>query len=94
MTSIDHMVSARPGLTPQVDEALTHAILWASNVFLDHYSDYCCYHLMRGTSEEETLRSKEAYRFLEYIHRASVCAYREDNGIFAKNLFKEAVQTC
>ena len=49
---------------------------------------------MRGTSEEETLRSKEAYRFLESIHRASVCAYREDNGIFAENLFKEAVQTC
>ena len=43
---------------------------------------------------EETLQEKEAYERLAFTHGSRVCAYREDNGIFADTLLKEAVQTC
>ena len=49
---------------------------------------------MRGASAEETIRYKEAYKYLEATHRARVCAYREDNGRFTEPQLKEAVQTC
>ena len=37
--SIDQMVSAQPGIIPQVTGDLTHARLWAATLFVDHYSD-------------------------------------------------------
>ena len=47
---------------------------------MDHYSYYCYTHLVRGSSAEETLCTKEAYERLEATHRSRVCAYRADNG--------------
>ena len=61
VTSIDQMVSAQPGIIPQVTGCLTHVIFWESTVFVDHYSYYCYTHLMRGASAEETLWEKEVY---------------------------------
>ena len=49
---------------------------------------------MRGTSDEETLREKEAYERLAATHGSRVYTYRADNGRFADPQFKEAVQTC
>ena len=69
MTSIDQMVSARPELIPKVTRYLTHARFWSTTVFVDHYSDYCYTQLMRGTSDEETLQSKEANESLSTSHR-------------------------
>ena len=48
---------------------------------------------MRGTSAEETLRSKEAYERLSSNHGARVCAYMAHNGRFAETQFKGSVQT-
>ena len=59
MNSIDQMVSAQPGIIPQVTGDLTHARFLAETVFMDHYSDYCYTHLMKGTSAEENLKEKE-----------------------------------
>ena len=94
MTSIDHMVSAQPGIIPQVTGSLNHARFWSATVFLDHYSNYCYAHIMRGNSAEETLRAKEAYERLAATHWTRVCAYREYNGRFAEPQSKEASQTC
>ena len=72
MTSIDYMVSAQPGLIPQVTGALTHGRLWAAAVFVYHYSVYCYTQLMRGASAEENLQSKEAYELLSETQRSGV----------------------
>ena len=88
------MVSDQPGIIPQFTGDLTHAIFWADTVFVDQYSNYFYAHLMRGTSYEETLHTKEAYERLASTHGARVCAYRYDNGIFTDTLFKESVHTC
>ena len=94
MASIDNMVSNQPGIIPQVTGDLIHTRFWATTVFVYYYSDYCYAHLMRGTSSEETLRSKEAHESLTATHGDRVCTYREDNRRFVDPLFKEAVQTC
>ena len=88
------MVSAQPRLITQVTGDLTHVGFWAANVFVDHYSNYCCTHLMRGTSDEETFWEKEAYEHLVSTHRARVCAYRADNRRFTDPQFEDRVQTC
>ena len=89
MTSIDHILSAQPGIIIQVIGDLTHTRFWAANVFVDHYSDYCYTHLMRGTSVEKTLGAKEAYKCLASTHRSKVCIYRSDNGRFVDPQFNE-----
>ena len=77
-------------MNPQVTGDLTHVRFWKSTIFTDHLYKYCYTHLMRGTSAEETLRSKEAYEHLKATHGASVCAYRAENGRFEEKHFKEA----
>ena len=83
------MVFYQPGIIPQVTGDLTHARFLAETVFMDHYSDYCYTHLMKGTSAEENLKEKETYERLAATHRARFFAYRADNGRFADTLFKE-----
>ena len=68
------MVSAQPGAVPQVNGDLTHAIFWVATILVDLYFDYCCACLMRGNSDEETLRSKEAYKRLLVTHVPRMCA--------------------
>ena len=36
MTSIEQIVSAQPGIIPQVTGYLTHERFWTSNIFVDH----------------------------------------------------------
>ena len=64
MTSIGQIISDQPGIIPQITVELNYERLWAANVFVDHYYDYCYNRLMRGTSSEEKLKAKEAYEHL------------------------------
>ena len=49
--STDQLVSAQPGLVPQVGGRLTRDRIWAANVAVDHYTDFHKVVLMRGTTE-------------------------------------------
>ena len=40
MTLIDKIVSAQPGLIPQVTVAITQLRFWSATAFADHSSDY------------------------------------------------------
>ena len=40
MNSIYQMVSAQPGLIPQVTWAITHTRFWVDTIFVDKYSNY------------------------------------------------------
>ena len=84
MSLIDQMVSSQPGLIPQVTGYLTHTILWAANLFVNHYFDYYYVHIIRGTSAEETIWSKDAYKRLPTTQGSRFCAYRAENGRFAE----------
>ena len=45
--SIDQLVSAQPGLIPQISGYLTNMIIWGATLFVDHISDFTHIALMR-----------------------------------------------
>ena len=56
--SIDQMISAQPGLIPQMAGFLTNLRIWGATIFVDHYSDYVFVALMRDLTLDETLLAK------------------------------------
>ncbi len=66
--SMDHLISAQPGLIPQIIWRLTCMQISGATVIVDHYSDHVYVFLMCNLSLEETLLAKHAYeRFLSSI---------------------------
>ena len=58
--SVNQIVSAQPGLIPQISGFLTKHGLWGATKFVDHVSDFVYVHLMQDLSLAETLLAKEA----------------------------------
>jgi len=59
--SVDQIVSAQPGLIPQMAGFLTSDRIWGCTTFCDHVTDYVYVHLMRNFTLEETLLAKQAF---------------------------------
>jgi hypothetical protein len=59
--SIDQMISAQPGLIPQMAGFLTNLRIWAATIFVDHYSDYVYVSLMRNLTLDKTLQAKSSF---------------------------------
>ena len=91
---LDHLVSAQPGLIPQISGKLTSLrIVVGATVIVDHYSDHLYVFLMRDLSLEETLLVQHAYeRFLSSIGVIAK-AYHADNGRFGDKGFKDECTT-
>jgi hypothetical protein len=86
---MDHLVSAHPGLIPQISGKLTCMQINGAMVIVDHYSDHVFVFLMHNLSLEETLLAKHAYeRFLSSLGLTAK-AYHTDNGQFADKGFKD-----
>ena len=87
---MDHLVSAQPGLIPQMSGSLTNLRITGATVFVDHYSDHVFVYLMKNLTLEETLLAKAAYeRFLQTVG-VTAQAYHADNGRFADKGFIDA----
>jgi len=85
--SLDQMVSAQPGLIPQMSGCLTNLRIMGATVFVDHYSDHVYVYLMKDLMLSETLMAKHAYeRFLASLGVGSK-VYHADNGHFADKEF-------
>ena len=86
---MDHLVSAQPGLIPQITGKLTGQQINGATVIVDHHSDHVYVYLMRNLTLEETLLAKHAYeRFLSSIG-VTAKAYHADNGGFADQGFRD-----
>jgi len=81
-TSVDQIVSAQPGLVPQMAGALTSDRIWGATIFVDHVTNYVYCHLMKALNLEETLIAKKAYEKHLSQMGHSVKHYRADNGRF------------
>ena len=92
--SIDQMISAQPGLVPQVSGRLTSARIWAATIFLDHFSRHVHVHLMRDQTQASTLEAKAGYERHANTFGITVNSYRADNGRFAEEDFREEVKRC
>ncbi len=87
--SMDHLVSAQPGLIPQITGKLTSQQINGASVIVDHYSDHGYVYLMRNLTLDETLLAKHAYEcFLSSIG-VTAKAYHADNGWFADQGFQD-----
>ena len=91
--SVDQILSAQPGLIPQMSSFLTNKRLWGSTTFVDHVSDYVYMHLMRDLTLDETLLAKEAMKKLMAQAGRNVKHYHVDNGRFTDNGFIDAINT-
>jgi hypothetical protein len=56
--SMDQLVSAQPGLVPQMSGFLTNLRIWGATIFADHFSDHVYVALMRDLSLDKTLLAK------------------------------------
>ena len=90
--SMDQLVSAQPGLIPQMAGFLTNLRIWGATVFVDHFSDYVYVALMRDLGLDETLLAKSAFERHANEGGISIESYRADNGRFADAGFQKAIK--
>jgi hypothetical protein len=62
--SVDQIISAQPGLIPQMAGFLTSKQIWGCTTYIDHVSDYIYVHLMKDLTLPETLLAKMAFKKL------------------------------
>ena len=91
-TSTDQLVSAHPGLIPQLSGRLTRHRIWGACIFVDHFSDFFFLHLMQSISDEETLAAKTAYESFAATHGVTIHHYRADNGTYGDASFLNAIK--
>ncbi len=88
--SVDQIISAQPGLIPQMAGFLTSKRIWGCTTFVDHVSDYIYVHLMKDLTLPETLLAKMAFEKLCARSDRSVKHYHADNGRFSDTAFLAA----
>ena len=87
--STDQLVSAQPGLIPQMSGALTNLRINGATIFVDHFSDHVYVYLMRNLTLDETLLAKAAYERFLAANGVTARAYHADNGRFADKGFRD-----
>ena len=91
--SVDQIISAQPGLIPQMSGFLTNKQIWGCTTFVDHVSNFVYIHLMRDFTLSETLFAKTAWEKLLAQAGHMVKHYHANNGQFADNGFLSAVNS-
>ena len=86
---LDQMVSAQPGLIPQMSGRLTNLRVMAATIVVGHFSNHVYVYLMKDLTLSKTILAKHAYeRFLASLGIESK-AYHADNGRFADKGFRD-----
>ena len=89
--SIDHLISAQPGLIPRLSGKHTQERICAAVIFKDHFSDFSYCHLMTACNLEETIAAKRAFEKHASTYGVSIKHYHADNGHFACQGFRDEV---
>jgi hypothetical protein len=87
--SLDQMVSAQPGLIPQMSGCLTNLHNMAATIFVEHFSDHVYVFLMKDLTLSEILMAKHAYKCFRASLGVVSKAYHADNGRFADKGFRD-----
>ena len=85
--SIDQIVSAQPGLIPQMSGFLTKERYYGATTIVDHVSDYVYVHLMKSLTLDETIKAKRSWEKILHNAGHTVKHYQADNGRFADKGF-------
>ena len=89
--SVDQIVSAQPGLIPQMSGFLTSCRIWGCTSFCDHVSDFIYIHLMQDVTVDEMILGVKAFEKVMVQANCSVKHYHADNGAFAHKGFLDKV---
>jgi hypothetical protein len=87
--SMDHLVSAQPGLISHISVKLTCMRVNGATTIVDHYSNHVYVFLMRDLTLKETILAKHAYEHFLSSIGVTAKAYHADNGRFANKGFKD-----
>ncbi len=79
-TLVDQIISAQPGLIPQMEGFPTGDRIWGTTNFCYHVSNFVYVHLMRNFTLEETLLAKRAYKKVLAQAGRSAKHYHANNG--------------
>ena len=85
------MVSAQPGLVPQMSGYLGKHQIWVATIFVDHFLDYTYVSLMRDLTLDETLLAKTAFERHVLSGGVASASYHADNGRFADKGFHDSI---
>ena len=91
--SIDHVISAQPGLVPRMDGRHTKDRITGACVFIDNHTRYSYTHLQTSIDGEQTLAAKQGFEQHAHSCGVNINAYHADNGIFAEKSFRDEVQS-
>jgi hypothetical protein len=89
---MDQLVSAQPGLIPQMAGFLTNLRIWGATIFVDHFLDYVYVALMRDLSLDKTLLAKSSFKRHANDGGVSINSYRADDNRFADAGFQKALK--
>ena len=91
VVSMDQMVSAVPGLIPQMKGFITYKRYEIATIFVDHFSGLSFVHLQKGSTAAETIEAKHAFERHAKVNGVQIHHYHADNGIFETREFQESV---
>ncbi len=86
------MVSAQPGLIPQMAGFFTNLSIWGATVFVGYFSDYVYVALMQDLGLDKTLLAKSSFEWHANEGDVSINAYCTNNGCFADAGFQKAIK--
>jgi hypothetical protein len=92
--SADQIISAQPGLIPQMAGFLTSKQIWGCTTFVDHVSDYKYVHLRKDLTLPERLLAKMAFEQLCARADRSIKYYHADNCRFSDTAFLAPCNNC
>ena len=86
--SSDQLVSAQPGLIPQIGGRLTSSRIHCATIFVDHASSFVYSFLQRSTSQADTLDAKAAFEKFASSCAVVIHKYHTDNGRYTEAAFR------
>ncbi len=78
--SMDQLVSAQPGLIPQMAGFLMNLCIWSATIFVDHFSDLVYVALMHDLTLDKTLLAKTSFERFASNGGETINSYRANNG--------------
>jgi hypothetical protein len=88
---MDQIVSAQPGLIPQMSGFLTSRRIWGCTTFYDHGSDFVYVHRMRNFTVDGTILAVNVFEKVLAQAQRFVKHYHADTGAFAHKGFLNEV---
>jgi hypothetical protein len=88
---MDQIISAQPGLIPQMSGFLTSRNIWGCTTFCDRVSNFVYVHLMQDFTVDETILAVKAFEKVMVQATCMAKHYHADNSAFAHKGFLNEV---